>query len=95
MNKSLERIEQQIHRFAEMMYHMGYDDGMEAEAAHRDLCEEEQEPILDKIRAEIEAIDTVKITLCDYTNIIKSPQRIKDEVLEIIDKYKAEMEVEE
>lgn len=45
MNKSLERIEQQIHRFAEMMYHMGYDAGMEAEAAHRDLCEEERETL--------------------------------------------------
>ena len=43
--------------------------------------------VFDKIRAEIEAIDTVKVKLGDCMNIIKSPQRIKDEVLEIIDKY--------
>ena len=45
---------------------------------------------LDEIKAEIEAIDTVKVKLGDCMNIIKSPQRIKDEVLEIIDKYKVE-----
>lgn len=78
MNKSLERIEQQIHRFAEMMYHMGYDAGMEAEAAHRDLCEEEQEPILDKIRFEI-------VHLHDWAFS-------REEILRIIDKYKAESE---
>lgn len=48
---------------------------------------EERDELLDKIRAEIEAIDTVKVKLDDYMNIIKSPGRIKDEVLEIIDKY--------
>lgn len=47
--------------------------------------------MLDKIRAEIEAIDTVKVKLDDYMNIIKSPDRVKDEVLEIIDKYRNEV----
>jgi len=52
------------------------------------------EYVLDKIRAEIEAIDIVKCKVVD-SNIIKSPQRIKDEMLEIIDKYRAESEDEE
>ena len=43
--------------------------------------------VIEKIREEIEAIDTVKVKLGDCMNIIKSPQRIKDEVLDIIDKY--------
>ena len=51
---------------------------------------EKFEKAFDKIRAEIEAIDTVKVKLGDCMNIIKSPQRIKDEVLEIIDKYRNE-----
>ena len=82
MNKSLERIEQQIHRFAEMMYHMGYDDGMEAEAVHRDLCEEEREPILDKIRAEIDRHCSDNRDRNDGLYI----------AMKIIDKYKAESE---
>jgi len=48
---------------------------------------EERDELLDKIRAEIESIDIVKVKLDDYMNIIKSPQRIKDEVLDIINKY--------
>jgi hypothetical protein len=48
--------------------------------------------VLNKIKDEIEAIDTVKVKLCGCMNIIKSPQRIKDEVLDIIDKYRTESE---
>ena len=52
-----------------------------------------REKILNKIRAEVESIDTVKeLDNNSYMVIIKSPQMIKDEVLEIIDKYKTESE---
>jgi hypothetical protein len=46
----------------------------------------EQEPILDKIRAEIEGLQTYCIY--SYTDLIE-----RHEVFEIIDKYKAESEV--
>jgi hypothetical protein len=48
----------------------------------------EQEPVLDKIRAEIEGLQTY--CLYSYTDLIE-----RHEVFEIIDKYKAESEVEE
>ena len=46
-----------------------------------------QEPILDKIRAEVDELNVLKFS---------SGERIyKDEVLDIIDKYKAEIESED
>ena len=48
----------------------------------------EQEPVLDKIRAEIEKLPTYDKT---YQGIITA-YGIKQDVLEIIDKYKAESE---
>ena len=48
----------------------------------------EQEPVLDKIRAEIEKLPTYDKT---YQGIVTA-YGIKQDVLEIIDKYKAEQE---
>ena len=50
----------------------------------------EQEPILDKIRTEIEALEE---GITSYHN--DRPWIYKDEVLEILDKYKEESKVEE
>ena len=53
----------------------------------------EQEPILDKIRAEIMSLDYIDEDKYEGTSI--SPMIYRDDVLEIIDKYKGESEVEE
>lgn len=77
-------------------YDKAFEDGYENGYAQARF-DYEQEPktdVLDNIRAEIEVIDTVKIKLDDI-HIIKSPQRIKNEVLGIINKYKSESEGEE
>ena len=60
-----------------------------------DMQDNKVDEVLDKIRAEIESIDTVKELDDSHMVIIKYRQMIKDEVLEIIDKYKAESEGEE
>ena len=54
----------------------------------------EQEPILDKIRAEI---SNIPLTDTDGNNghWYREPQAIIDDVLQIIDKYKAESEDKE
>ena len=57
-----------------------------------DMQDNKVDEVLDKIRAEIESIDTVKELDDSHMVIIKYRQMIKDEVLEIIDKYKAESE---
>ena len=51
----------------------------------------EQEPILDKIRAEIELIERYG-TVNGHDIWLRTPEEIKKEVLKIIDKYKAESE---
>ena len=53
----------------------------------------EQEPVLDKIRAEIEQLPTKKCT--EIRRIYINADDFKENVLAIIDKYKAESEVEE
>ncbi len=54
---------------------------------------QEQEPILDKIRAEIEkAVWEDVIVSLDGTDETRIPRLEPDDVFEIIDKYKAEKE---
>jgi hypothetical protein len=48
----------------------------------------EQEPILDKIRGEIEKVFCMSVV----TNELRTPMEVKTEILQIIDKYKAESE---
>ena len=52
-----------------------------------DMQDNKVDEVLDKIRAEIESIDTVKELDDSHMVIIKYRQMIKDEVLEIIDKH--------
>ena len=69
-------------------YNKGYKDGQEALAFHLELCKEEQEPILDKIRDEIEH-KALSGQWSDATRygLLKA--------VAIIDKYKAESEDKE
>ena len=53
----------------------------------------EQQPILDKIRAEIEELDLFYDN--DYFSGNREPMYMCNEVIKILDKYKAESEVEE
>ena len=54
----------------------------------------EQEPTIDKIRAEIESIERYG-TVNGHDIWLRTPEEIKKEVLRIIDKYKAESEDKE
>jgi len=54
----------------------------------------EQEPILDKIRAEIESIERYS-TNNGHNIWLRTPEEIKKETLAIIDKYKAESKRED
>ena len=46
--------------------------------------------VLDKIRAEIEKVFCMSVV----TNELRTPMEVKTEILQIIDKYKAESEVQ-
>lgn len=50
---------------------------------------EEQEPKLDKIRAEIENIDTSYYSSVNGVDMTECAEDIKHEILQIIDKYKS------
>ena len=52
----------------------------------------EQEPILDKIRTEIENIDTSYYNSVNEVDMTECADDIKHGILEIIDKYKSESE---
>lgn len=63
----------------------------------KDLCKTaltalEQEPFIDKIRTEIMSLDYIDEDKYEGTSI--SPMIYRDDVLEILDKYKAESEKE-
>ena len=72
-------------------YNKGWDDGAKATYEHLKMCEEEQETdVLDKIRAEIEALHPVDyVSMSSYEGHIGASD-MKGDVLQIIDKYKAE-----
>ena len=62
------------------------------------VAEIEQEPILDKIRAEVENINVWGMRYEPDTYLDKKPQivqKVKEHVIEIIDKYKADKEQED
>jgi hypothetical protein len=48
------------------------------------MKELEQEPVLDKIRAEIEKVFCMSVV----TNELRTPMEVKTEILQIIDKYR-------
>lgn len=71
-------------------YSVGNDMNREHKARDMAIKALEQEPILDKIRAEIMKLQTYKMFVGENTVYVE-----RDDVLQIIDKYKEESEVQE
>lgn len=71
-------------------YSVGNDMSREHKARDMAIKALEQEPILDKIRAEIMKLQTYKMFVGENTVYVE-----RDDVLQIIDKYKEESEVQE
>lgn len=67
-------------------YFTGFKDVIIDSACKR-ICELEQEPILNKIRAEIDEIE-INGQIDKYTLFIRSGNGVKNIVLDIIDKYR-------